>query len=523
MEENKTNEGISLLKIGKKGLIHMIFSRFGIILLLLVIQILFLFGLFFKFRQLAPHYIGISTVFYVLMIVAVVNSDNDPTAKITWLVVMVIMPIFGGLLYLFMQFEIGHKALKKRLSKIIDETKNELVQNEKTIACVEESNPELSDLHYYINNSGCFPVYQNDDVKYFPLGEKMFEDMLVELEKAEKFIFMEYFILDEGMMWGKILEILARKAKEGVEVRVMYDGTCEFNLLPTSYPKKLADLGISCKVFAPFKPFVSTHYNYRDHRKIMVIDGKVAYNGGVNIADEYINHIIKHGHWKDTAIKIKGAGVNSFTLMFLQMWHVSEDIKDLDKYYVEHEEGDGKSFILPYGDCPLDSYDVGESVYMDILNKAHDYAYIMSPYLILDGELEKALAFAAQRSVDVRIILPSINDSFVAKAMAKTYYKSLIKAGVKIYEYLPGFDHGKMFISDDCRAVVGTINLDYRSLYHHFECATYLSNTSCIKDIKDDFLDTFQKCKEYSLEDVKKEKWYLKLIGNLLKFIAPLL
>ena len=523
MEENRKSEGLNLLKIGKKGLVHMIFSRFGIIILLLAIQVLFLFGLFFKFRQLAPHYIGLATLFYLLMIVVVVNSDDDPTAKITWLVVMVLMPIFGGLLYLFMRFEIGHKTLKRLLSKTIDDTAFALKQNEKTLISVEEKAPELADLHHYINKTGCFPVYQNDDVTYFPLGEKMFEDMLIELEKAEKFIFMEYFILDEGLMWGKILEILARKAKEGVEVRVMYDGTCEFNLLPTSYPKKLAELGISCKVFAPFKPFVSTHYNYRDHRKIMVIDGKVAYNGGVNIADEYINHIEKHGHWKDTAIRIKGAGVNSLTLMFLQMWHINEDIKDLDQYFVENKEGDGNSFIMPYGDCPLDSYDVGESVYMDILNKAHDYVYIMSPYLILDGELVKALNFAAQRGIDVRIILPRITDSFVAKAMAKTYYKSLISAGIKIYEYLPGFDHGKMFVSDDCKAVVGTINLDYRSLYHHFECATYLSNVSCIKDIKEDFLETFAKCQLMDLDDVKKEKWYLKLVGNLLKFIAPLL
>ena len=524
--ETQRKDGITLLEKGKKGVIHMIFSRFGIILLLLVIQVLFLFGLFFKFRQLAPHYLGFATLFYLVMIVVLVNSDHDASAKITWLIVMMVFPVFGALLYLYTSVELGHRALKKRMLSIMARTRQAIPQEQRVLEKVEAASPELADLHYYVNHTGCFPVYENTRVKYFPLGEEMFETMLAELEKAERFIFLEYFILDEGYMWGRLLDVLSRKAREGVDVRVMYDGTCEFALLPRVYPRKLEALGIRCKVFSPITPFVSTHYNYRDHRKIMVIDGRTAFNGGINLADEYINHIRRFGHWKDTGVMLQGDAVDSFTLMFLQMWNVNEPLCDFTPFLTAREfppVGESRGFVMPYGDCPLDDYNVGESVYMDILNRAHDYVYIMTPYLILDGELEKALTFAAQRSVDVRLILPHISDSFVAQSLAKTYYRPLLKAGVKIYEYTPGFVHAKVFVSDDCKAVVGTINMDYRSLYHHFECATYLHGTDCVADIKEDFLATLDKCQEATLDTVRNEKWHVRLVGNLMKFVAPLL
>ena len=524
--ETQRKDGITLLEKGKKGVIHMIFSRFGIILLLLVIQVLFLFGLFFKFRQLAPHYLGFATLFYLVMIVVLVNSAHDASAKITWLIVMMVFPVFGALLYLYTSVELGHRALKKRMRSIMDRTSQAIPQEQRVLGKVEAASPELADLAHYVNRTGCFPVYENTRVKYFPLGEEMFEAMLAELQKAERFIFLEYFILDEGYMWGRLLDVLSRKAREGVDVRVMYDGTCEFALLPRVYPRKLEALGIRCKVFAPITPFVSTHYNYRDHRKIMVIDGRTAFNGGINLADEYINHIRRFGHWKDTGVMLQGDAVDSFTLMFLQMWYVNEPLCDFTPFLTARRfppTGESRGFVMPYGDCPLDDYNVGESVYMDILNRAHDYVYIMTPYLILDGELEKALTFAAQRSVDVRLILPHISDSFVAQSLAKTYYRPLLKAGVKIYEYTPGFVHAKVFVSDDCKAVVGTINMDYRSLYHHFECATYLHGTDCVADIKEDFLATLDKCQEATLDTVRNEKWHVKLVGNVMKFVAPLL
>lgn len=525
-KQGKQRDGMNLLEKGKKGVFHMVFSRFGIILLLLMAQVFFLFGLFFKFKQLAPHYVWVSTVFYIVMIVILINSEHEAYSKITWLIVMVLFPVFGGLLYIYTTVEIGHRALKKRVFDLYEVTNNTICQNRMTLEKIKEHDPDLFDISYYVNRTGRFPVYEDTQVTYYPLGENMFEAMLAEMEQAKEFIFLEYFILDEGYMWGRILEVLSRKAKEGVDIRLMYDGTCEFALLPRTYPKKLEALGIKCKVFAPVTPFISTHYNFRDHRKILVIDGKTAFNGGINLADEYINHIQKYGHWKDNGIMLKGKAVDSFTLMFLQMWYVNEKLSDFSPYMNKVEQkisGEQKGFVMPYGDCPLDEYNVGESVYMDILNRAHDYVYIMTPYLILDGELEKALNFAAQRGVDVRLILPHKSDNFVAQALAKTYYKSLLKAGVKVYEYTPGFVHAKEFICDDRKSIIGTINLDYRSLYHHFECATYLYDVACIKDMKKDYLDTLAKCQSVTLDTVKCEKWYVKLVGNMIKFIAPLL
>lgn len=326
-------------------------------------------------------------------------------------------------------------------------------------------------------------------------------------------------------MWGKILEILAQKAAEGVEVRVMYDGTCEFSTLPHDYPKRLCRLGIKCKMFAPITPFVSTHYNYRDHRKILVIDGHTAFNGGVNLADEYINHIGKHGHWKDTAVMLKGEAVKNFTLMFLQMWGIDEKDLAFDhflSYPVLPQTGAG-GYVLPYGDCPLDDNRIGERVYMDILNRAQQYVHIMSPYLILDREMETALKFAAERGVDVKLILPGIPDKKAPYSLAKSHYASLLESGVQIFEYTPGFVHAKVFVSDDREAIVGTINLDYRSLYHHFECATYLYQADCLPKIAADFDYTLTKCRLVTPETIKKEKWTLKIMGFILKIIAPLM
>lgn len=387
-----------------------------------------------------------------------------------------------------------------------------------------KENPQVAALAHYMHRSGCHPVCNRTAVTYFPLGEDKFEEMLRQLEAAEHFIFMEYFIVDEGLMWGKVLEILARKAKEGVDVRVMYDGSCEFALLPRDYPRRLKALEIKCKVFAPVSPFVSTHYNYRDHRKILVIDGHTAFNGGVNLADEYINEKKKFGHWKDVAVMVKGEAVKSFTLMFLQMWGITEKEDETVRFlsYPALPQ-EAKGFVIPYGDCPLDNDKLGERVYMDILNRAVQYVHIMTPYLILDGEMETALKFAAEKGVEVALLLPGIPDKAIPYALAKTHYASLIASGVKIYEYTPGFVHAKAFVSDAREAVVGTINLDYRSLYHHFECAAYLYNTDCIAKIEEDFQACLAQSRLVDMERVRHEKWTVKLIGRVMKAVAPLL
>ena len=518
--------GLSLLKKGQKGIIHAIFSRLGLIVLLLGIQVMYLFSMFQWFKDFLPHIWGGTALFTASMVLYLLNRrDLDPTSKITWLIVIMLLPVFGALLLWYTQSDIGHTTVKNRLSQLTEQTREYIPQSQETMEALCRENPGAASLARYIRRSGCYPVFDRTAVTFFPLGERKWEEMLRQLEQAEHFIFLEYFIIDEGLMWGKILAILARKAAAGVDVRVLYDGTCEFSTLPHDYPKRLGKLGIRCKMFAPATPFVSTHYNYRDHRKILVIDGHTAFNGGVNLADEYINHIDKFGHWKDTAVMLKGQAVKSFTLMFLEMWGLSEKVLEFDHFlsFPARPQEDARGFVLPYGDCPLDNDRVGERVYMDILNRAQRYVHIMSPYLILDDELETALKFAAERGVQVSLILPGIPDKAAPYSLAKTHYASLLESGVEIFEYTPGFVHAKVFVSDDREAVVGTINLDYRSLYHHFECATYLYGVECIPEIEADFQATLGKCRQMTKETVKQEKLGLKVMGFVLKAIAPLM
>lgn len=525
LQKKYKTKGLRLIKKGQRGISHAIFSRFGLFLLLLFIQLMFLFGLFQRFEDFLPHILGGRTFFIFVMVICLLNSRLNPTAKITWLIVIMLLPVFGILLFLYMQSNIGHRALKKWLHDIIEETKEIIPQEAAVMESFAAESPGAASLARYMHRSGCYPVFAHTDVAYFPLGEDKFQEMLLQLETSEHFIFMEYFIVDEGVMWGTILEILAKKAAEGVDVRVMYDGTCEFSLLPHDYPKRLRKLGIKCKVFSPVMPFISTHYNYRDHRKILVIDGHTAFTGGVNLADEYINQKERFGHWKDTAVMLKGEAAKSFTLMFLQLWDMDEREKEYAKFlsYPSRPGMQAKGWAIPYADCPLDDDKLGERVYMDILNRSLKYVHIMTPYLILDGETETALRFAAERGVEVILLLPGIPDKYVPYALAKTHYPPLLDAGVKIFEYTPGFVHAKVFVSDDKEAVVGTINLDYRSLYHHFECACYLYKTGCIPDIEADFQATLKKCRQVTKETVRHEKWKVKMTGYLMKAVAPLM
>jgi cardiolipin synthase len=522
----KEEKIVSLAKPVKKGIMRLIFSRFFIFAILLVLQIALLVMLYLKFAEQIPVIMHLQWLFSFVMILYLFNSSMDSSAKLTWMLLISFLPILGAFLLLWTQSNFGHKQESEFVKRQITNTKSFFQQPESIVKEIEHDGSGTDDLGKYLNKSGCFPIYDKTEVKYFPLGELKFEAMLEELEKAEKYIFMEYFIVEEGYMWGRLLDVLIRKAKAGVEVRFMYDGMCEMSTLPAGYWKLMESEGIHTKAFSPIVPVVSSHYNYRDHRKILVIDGKVAFNGGVNLADEYINRIERFGHWKDTAVMIKGPAAKSFALMFLQMWNLREETTDDYEQWLSLpgcEVKDAKGYVMPYCDNPLDKYKAGESVYMDILNRATDYVHIMSPYLILDGELETALCFAAQRGVDVKLILPGIPDKALAYSLAKTHYKSLYNAGVKIYEYTPGFVHAKVFVSDDIKAVVGTINLDYRSLYHHFECATYMYKTDCIAEIEEDFQDTLSKCRKVTADSIANEKMKYKVMGTLAKMISPLM
>lgn len=519
--------GIRLLKKGQKGLVHAIFSRFGLVLVLLLLQFGALFSLLRWFGQLLPHYLGGTALVTAAMVIYLLNIDMDNSVRITWLVVIAVLPVLGVPLFWYTKADIGHNALKKRLMDLESQTRAQLPQPEGVEQRLEADSPGAASLARYLRGrGGGFPVYGNTAVTYFNGGEAKFAELLRQLETAEHYIFLEYFIIDEGLMWGRILEVLARKAAGGVDVRVMYDGTCEFSTLPRDYPKRLEALGIRCKVFAPVTPFVSTHYNYRDHRKILVIDGRVGFTGGVNLADEYINHVEKFGRWKDAAVMLEGEAVRSLTAIFLQMWDIARE-PEFEAYLKQPipAPAGAKGFAAPYGDCPLDGERVGELVYIDLLNRARKYIHIMTPYLILDGELETALKFAAERGVDVHLILPGKPDKRIPYALAKTHYAALIRSGVKISEWVPGFVHAKVFVVDDREAVVGTINLDYRSLYHHFEDAVWMVDAPCIPAIEDDFQRTLTQCRtvEATTQSIWQGQTLLRLTGRLVKAIAPLL
>ncbi len=519
-------KGESVLRLAKpkKGLLSLAFSRFPLIVLLLAAQILLYVVVLDWMKQTLPHYTVLQTLFILGMAIYLFNNRMDTSAKLTWLALIAVAPLLGGILLAYTQSNLGHRRFCRRTAKLIEQSRELVPQDEAVLKRLQGDPYGVDDLQRYLSRSGDFPIFDRTEVSYFPIGEAKFSAMMEELEKAEKFIFMEYFIIEEGYMWGRVLDALARKVKEGVDVRVMYDGMCEITTLPHDYPKRLGALGIKAKAFAPIRPFLSSHYNYRDHRKILVIDGKVAFNGGINLADEYINRKERFGHWKDTAVMLKGEAARSFTLMFLQMWNLTEPQASFPPELLSPVEGpEASGFVMPYGDCPLDEDKVGETVFIDMLYRATDYVHIMTPYLILDGELNAALKYAAQRGVDVKLILPGISDKELAHALAKSHYRELTDAGVKIFEYTPGLVHAKVCVCDDNRAVVGTINMDYRSLYHNFECATFLYQTPCLPDIEGDFQQTLQQCRAVTLKTIRHEKLGYKIIGPLLKIIAPLM
>lgn len=523
--QNKQRKTLLLLKNkGKQGLFRAIFSRFGLVLLLLAAQVGLMLGFYVWFEEFLPHFLGGTLLVTVPMLLYLLNSRLDPSAKITWLVVFLLMPFFGALFFWFTQSNLGHRALKDRIDHLLYRSRNAIEQEPEVQRGLEEENPGAGSLVKYIQRTACHPICDGTDVTYYSTGEDMFEAIMNELEQARHYIFLEYFIVEEGLMWGQMLDLLARKAAQGVEIRMMYDGTCEFTRLPRDYPKLLQNLGIQCRVFAAVKPFLSTHYNYRDHRKILVIDGHTAFTGGINLADEYINHVSRFGYWKDTGLMLKGPAAQSLMLMFLQLWSVTDHQPDFQKYLSPVAKVPGsKGYVIPYGDCPLDDEKLGERVYMDLLNRAQRYVHIMTPYLILDGELETALRFAAERGVEVRLILPGIPDQKSAHLLAKTHLPALVDSGVRVYSYIPGFLHAKVMICDDEEAVVGTINMDYRSLYHHFECAAYLVGVPCIQDIEKDFQETLRQSQRITRQTIREDPWYEKLGGLLLKAIAPLL
>lgn len=509
---------------GKRGLLRIIFGRTMLITLLLALNFGIVFYFLFELAQDMPLLFGSAEAFTAAMLIYVINTRDNPSIKLSWAFVIATVPLLGAVLYFFVRFDLGYRVTKRLLGYSIETSIPFLPEQTELVEQIKTEDKPLYNLAHYLRGHGNFPIYANSDVTYFPLGEDMYHELLVQLEKAEKFIFMEFFLVSEGCMWSSILEVLQRKAAQGVEVRFLYDGMNAFYNLPYSYPKKLEKMGIRCKMFAPIRPFVSTHYNNRDHRKIAVIDGHTAFTGGINLEDRYINKEVLFGHWKDTAVMVKGEAAQSFTMMFLQLWNHDERDRSFAPYLTLPESAPKvPGYVIPYSDSPMDGENVGRMVYLDMINRAQNYVFIMTPYLIPDNETLTALQFAAKRGVDVRLILPGIPDKRTIYAITRSHYRELLDAGVKIYEYTPGFVHAKVLLSDDLHAVVGTINLDYRSLYHHFECAAYLYRLPVLTDIRADFDSTLSKCCRIYSEHTRKQSIFARIFAYVARFAAPLM
>lgn len=512
-----------------KKFLRVIFGRTAFVMLFLLIQIAVLFG---AFQWLSEHIFfvyGGFTLLSTVVVIYIINKRQNPIYQLAWVIPVLIFPVFGAMFYIFLELQVGTRRIARRLEVILKQTKPWLEQNEMVMARLSRENQRIAHLAGYMGKYGGYPIYDKTYVEYFPLGEELFPRLLEELEKAERYIFMEYFIVEEGRFWDSVLEILAKKARDGVEVRFLYDGMGCLTLLPYHYPQRLERMGIHCKVFFPVKPALTSYQNNRDHRKITVIDGHTAFTGGINLADEYINEIVRFGHWKDTAVMLKGEAVTSFLMMFLQMWNVSERTEeDYGKYLRDPDyryplDLDMGGYVMPYGDSPLDEEAVGESVYLDILNDAANYVHIMTPYLILDSDMITSLTFAAKKGVQVIIIMPHVPDKIYAYYLARSYYQELLAAGVRIFEYTPGFVHAKVFTSDGEKAVVGSVNLDYRSLYLHFECAVYLYQNRAVEDVEKDFQKTLKQCQEITMEDCRRYPLLKQLAGAGLRLFAPLM
>lgn len=472
-------------------------------------------------------YLMASNLISIIFILIEVNRHEESAFKVTWIMLMAVVPYFGWFFYLYTHTGVISGNIRKshtKAYKVLDRYRRD---DSELIKRMEECGADTS-LVKYLSRTGGSPVFENTKVKYYPLGDDMFTDIVSELEKAEDFIFMEFFIINQkSYVWRTIEEILVKKAAEGVDVRLMYDGMGCMGIVDKDYDKELEKRGVKCSVFSPLQPLLSTYQNNRDHRKIIVVDGRCAFSGGVNLADEYINRIERFGHWKDTGIKLIGEGVSGFTELFLTMWCTTSDTYEADMGRFMNAsaqysaEADG--YVIPFGDSPLDNVLVGRNSYVDILNSANDYVDIMTPYFVIDDSIYNAMEYAVTRGVRVRIILPGIPDKKTPYCLARSYYKDLIKIGVEVYEYIPGFVHAKNTVSDGDRAIVGTINYDYRSLYLHYECATYMLNVPEVADVEADFEQTLKRCRRIMRIDYDNYPRLYRACGRVLRFVATMI
>ncbi|MDR0991393.1 MAG: cardiolipin synthase [Ruminococcus sp.] len=507
-----------------KTVLKIIFSRKIVIFLLVLVQLAAIFIGLSIFSTWRAFYVC-AVVLSVLGVVAVVNSDKNPAYKTAWILPIMAFPVFGIAAYLYVVFNPGILLLRK-LTARSEKITRAVIQRDETV--YENLPGEFSGLANYAYDCGNCPAWECEDIKYYPEGADFFEDFLDDLRSAKKYILLEFFIINEGRMWNKTLEVLREKQAEGVDIKIMYDGIGTQLILPTRYDSRLKKMGFEVRIFNPLKPFLSTIQNNRDHRKIVVIDGIAAYTGGVNIADEYIGEKIRFGEWKDVAVRFSGRAVKNFTAAFFQLWHIGDNTnwsENFNMFLPERKtpEKAPEGYIIPYSDTPVDYEHVAELVYIDIINRAEHYLYISTPYLVLSPELELALEFAAKRGVDIKLLIPGIPDKKYMLTLAQSFFEGLLKNGVKIFEFSPGFNHAKIFVSDDKFAAVGSVNLDYRSLYLHYECGLLIYSNPVIKNIKRDMVKTLARSREITQDTVAAYPVYRKISAAVLKMFAPLL
>ncbi len=508
-----------------KRLLSFFKSKIFYVGILILMQLIILCALIFLLSYQFYWFYILSLILSFIASVYIVNREDNPSFKILWVLLIMSVPVMGGLFYILFGGRKVPKELRIRDQRSMEELSQVMKQNHDMLNALRQEEPQAYKQANFCWNSGYFPVYRNCEVRYFPLGELKFEALLDELKKAKRFIFLEYFIIAEGIMWNSVLDILKDKVKEGLDVRLIYDDAGCITTLPPRYFETLRRYGIKAKLFNPIEPHLALQMNNRDHRKIVVIDGEVAFTGGVNLADEYINRYERFGHWKDMAVMIKGEAVQTFTVSFLQFWNFDEEeksdpmnfIADVPKQYSD------SGYVIPFCDSPTDEDYVGQQTHINMINSACRCLYASTPYLVIDQETKMALILAAKNGVDVRILVPHIPDKKTVFEVTRSNYGRLIESGVRIYEYTPGFVHGKVMLADDQSAVVGTVNMDYRSYYLHYECGVWMYRTSCLKDIRRDFEETFAVSHEVTLEECRDISIIRRFIRAFLNIVSPVM
>ena len=512
----------------KNGVKRLCFSAVCILL-----EAAFIIVMITKLNQYAEIINLMTRLLAGVLVLKLYASDQTSSMKMPWIILILVFPIMGVGLYLLIGLNGGTLKMRERYDQIDRELLPLLPNDSECREKLGRKIPKAGNISDYIQRNASYPVYQNTDVTYFDEAVKGLEAQLADLAKAGKFIFMEYHAIEDEYAWSRIQTVLEERVKAGVEVRVFYDDMGSIGFVNLSFARKLEAKGIACRVFNPLLPGLNMFLNNRDHRKITVIDGKVGYTGGYNLANEYFNYTHPYGEWKDTGIRLEGDAVASLTAAFLEMWEASGktpadvDVLDIEaqkKYLVQHPyQAKQTGYIQPYADCPLDGIQVGEDVYISIVNKADRYCWFMTPYLIITDEMTHALSLAARRGVDVRIITPGIPDKKLIYSITRSFYHNLVQDGVRIYEWTPGFCHAKMSVADDCMATCGTINLDYRSLYHHFENGCFMADCDAVLDIRRDMEQTLEQCREVTEKYKSGRSATLRLGQLFLRLFAELL